>query len=1021
MKRMLINATQAEEIRVALVDGQMLYDIDIETPGNEQKKSNIYKALITRIEPSLEAVFVNYGADRHGFLPFKEISRSYFDAQAVDDKGRPVIKSALKEGQEIIVQVEKEERGNKGAALTTFVSLAGRYLVLMPNNPRAGGVSRRIEGDDRAEIKAVLSELVVPEGMGLIVRTAGVGREVAELQADLEYLQQVWDAILKKSESRKAPFLIYQESDLIIRALRDYMRNDIGEVLIDEPNTYQQALDFVSLVSPDSVDKIRLYQDRTPLFTRYQIESQIESAYERNVALPSGGELVFDVAEALTAVDINSGRSTKGQDIEDTAFNTNLEAADEIARQLRLRDLGGLIVIDFIDMGQPKHQREVENRLRDALKADRARIQLGRISRFGLLEMSRQRLSSSLEESAQHVCPRCMGQGHIRSVESLALSILRLMVDESMKDQTGRVVAQVPVDVGTYLLNEKREQLREIEQNHKVELLIIPNINLETPHFKIERLRHAELAEAPTTSRALIEPLAVAIPERERAPRRPVESVEPAAQPAPQSRAAANTPVAATSSVASTVAANNISALGLLKRVIAQLFGSGEKQSEPAEMTPPAPAKKAPAKRSPRPKDDTKTSSGRTRAATPAGESEARSEDNRREEGKAEGTISEGSSNRRRRSRSKKPAESQKDVQVNANGATNRPAEAAAVTTETPESKGPAKAPARQRGPRSFEPAIRPIAAHEQNLIEQQLKAPVASPAVLPLNVSVKKDPAAQLPPNAALGLLADDRVVPVLAIAASTTQAEASTADASIEDKVVAEEKKALPVALAPTAESQIEEAKETPAAIPMASETPIAVEPAPVIAAEPVIQTKDEMPAFAPEATAEQHEAHPVEAPGNAPWSQVSATLAAKQEGSADASVKTQVVADPVVRQAPAGAIEHKQVESTVTQHESSQSSSGILSEQASMADPIIESVPDEPVSVKPVSVEAAPDQPALDQAAEQSKPVETAKQPDVTTNVAIESTSTAETAAQKNVQPEAMAATDSAEEDIRKESNT
>ena len=471
MKRMLINATHAEEIRVALVDGQTLYDIDIESAGHEQKKSNVYKALITRIEPSLEAVFVNYGAERHGFLPFKEISRSYFDPAAVDDKGRPIIKDALKEGQELIVQVEKEERGNKGAALTTFVSLAGRYLVLMPNNPRAGGVSRRIEGDDRADIKAVLAELDVPEGMGLIVRTAGVGRETAELQSDLNYLQQVWDAILKKSETRKGPFLIYQESDLIIRALRDYMRNDIGEVLIDEPKTFEQAQEFIRLVSPHAIDKLKIYQDRTPLFTRYQIESQIESAYDRTVTLPSGGELVFDVCEALTAVDINSGRSTKGQDIEDTAFNTNLEAAEEIARQLRLRDLGGLVVIDFIDMSQPKHQREVENRLRDSMKMDRARVQLGRISRFGLMEMSRQRLSASLEEAVQHVCPRCHGQGHIRSADSLALSILRIMTDEAMKDQTARVVAQVPVEIATYLLNEKREQIRQIEQDHRVELL----------------------------------------------------------------------------------------------------------------------------------------------------------------------------------------------------------------------------------------------------------------------------------------------------------------------------------------------------------------------------------------------------------------------------------------------------------------------------------------------------------------------------------------------------------------------
>ncbi len=1031
MKRMLINATQAEEIRVALVDGQTLYDIDIETPGHEQKKSNVYKALITRIEPSLEAVFVNYGADRHGFLPFKEISRSYFDSEAVDDKGRPIIKSALKEGQEIIVQVEKEERGNKGAALTTFVSLAGRYLVLMPNNPRAGGVSRRIEGDDRAEIKAALSELVVPEGMGLIVRTAGVGREATELQSDLDYLQQVWDAILKKSESRKAPFLIYQESDLIIRALRDYMRNDIGEVLIDEPNMFQQALDFVNLVSPDSVDKIRLYQDRTPLFTRYQIESQIESAYERTVTLPSGGELVFDVAEALTAVDINSGRSTKGQDIEDTAFNTNLEAAEEIARQLRLRDLGGLVVIDFIDMGQPKHQREVENRLRDALKMDRARVQLGRISRFGLLEMSRQRLSASLEESAQHVCPRCMGQGHIRSVESLSLSILRLVIDESMKDQTGRVVAQVPVDVGTYLLNEKREQLREIELNHQVELLIIPNINLETPHFKIERVRRSDLAEAPTSSRALIEPLAVVLPELERAPRRPIapiEPIRPAPQPAPRPKAAASAPVAATVPAATTNAANT-SALGLLKRVIGQIFGGGEKPAEPEMTAPQAPAKKASASRPPRVKDDNRAAPNRSpRATTQASESEARPEDKRRDEGKVEGTKPEGSGNRRRRSRSRKPAEGQRDSQVNATVSANQPAEASAAITDTTEGKGPAKAPARQREPRSSEPAVRPIAAHEQSLIEQQLKAPVASPSALPLNVSVKRDPAAELAPNAALGLLADDLVVPALVAAAVVTQVEAPAA-ALFENKVADEVNEAPSVASAPVVEPRVK----APADTTIAADTPVDAEPvpAPVIASVPVVQTMEEATQVAAEAApvetstpvseaaAEQIVVHPVEATNDSPWSQASVTLAAKQEEMAPviAPVEAEVVADPVIQEAPMDVQPVVEVESPVAQVESIQESSGASFAQAPVADAIIEPAPVESVvPAEPLSVQSAP----VQAEAAQPIPVEV-EQPEATTEVVADVAPQVETATQEGAQPEVMAATDSSEGEIRKEPNT
>ncbi|WP_246172934.1 ribonuclease E [Thermochromatium tepidum] len=495
MKRMLINATQPEELRVATVDGQLLYNLDIESPGREQKKANIYKGIITRVEPSLEAAFVDYGAERHGFLPLKEIARSYFEPNSIKPGARVNIKESIKEGREVMVQIDKEERGNKGAALTTFISLAGRYLVLMPNNPRAGGVSRRIEGQERTELRDAMSQLKIPEDMGLIVRTAGVGKSVEELQWDLDYLLQLWQAIVHSSESRKAPFLIYQESDVIIRSIRDYLRADIGEIVIDDRAVYERAENFIRQVMPQNLKKLRLYQDEVPLFTRYQIESQIESAFQREVRLPSGGSIVIDHTEALTAIDINSARATKGADIEETALNTNLEAADEIARQLRLRDLGGLFVIDFIDMGPPKNQRAVEERLREALKQDRARVQMARISRFGLLEMSRQRLRPSLGESSQQVCPRCKGQGTIRSVESLALSILRLLEEEAMKDSTERLQAQLPVSVATFLLNEKRRAILDIEQRHEVEILLIPNEHLQTPDYKIERIRTQDLAK----------------------------------------------------------------------------------------------------------------------------------------------------------------------------------------------------------------------------------------------------------------------------------------------------------------------------------------------------------------------------------------------------------------------------------------------------------------------------------------------------------------------------------------------
>ncbi|MGH8155989.1 MAG: Rne/Rng family ribonuclease, partial [Rhodanobacteraceae bacterium] len=493
MKRMLINATQREELRVAIVDGQELYDLDLEIPSREQKKSNIYKARITRVEPSLEACFVDYGADRHGFLPLKEISREYFAGGA--DPGKAGIRDLLKEGQQIIVQVEKEERGNKGAALTTYISLAGRYMVLMPNSPNAGGVSRRIEGEDRQALKDALQHVDVPDDMGLIVRTAGVGRDAEELQWDLDYLLQLWKAISEAAAAKPAPFLIYQESKLFIRALRDYLRADIGEILIDEPSLYADAREFMQQVMPHSLNKLKLYDDTTPLFTRFQIETQIESAYDRTVRLPSGGSIVIDPTEALTSIDINSARATKGSDIEDTAFHTNCEAAVEIARQLRIRDLGGLVVIDFIDMESSRHQRDVEDQLRNALKLDRARVQIGRISRFGLLELSRQRLRPSLEESTQIVCPRCDGHGHIRGVESLSLSALRLIEEHAIKENTGEVLVQAPARVANYLLNEKRASVVEIELRHQAHVVIVADENLETPHLEITRIRDNEMGE----------------------------------------------------------------------------------------------------------------------------------------------------------------------------------------------------------------------------------------------------------------------------------------------------------------------------------------------------------------------------------------------------------------------------------------------------------------------------------------------------------------------------------------------
>lgn len=504
MKRILINATHEEELRVAMVDGQRLFDLDIDTPSREQKKGNIYKGKITRVEPSLEAVFVEYGAEKQGFLSLKEISKSYFRNPSKDGEssGRINVQDVLSVGQELVVQIEKEERGNKGAALTTFISLAGRYLVLMPNSPRAGGISRRIEGEERAELQEALRSLEVPDDMGMIVRTAGVGKQPEELQWDLEYLLQLWTAIDTATKDRPAPFLVYQESNIIIRALRDYLRKDIGEILVDSPEVYQTGYDFMRMVMPHDLSKFKLYQDRVPLFTRYQVESQIESAFRHEVRLPSGGALVIDPTEALISIDVNSARANKGGDIEETAFNTNLEAAEEIARQLRLRDLGGLVVIDFIDMGPTRHQREVENRLREHLKADRARVQVGRISRFGLLEMSRQRLRPALGDAHQEVCPRCAGLGHVRGVESLGLAVLRIVEEEASKDKISQLVVQLPVPVATFMLNEKRFEIDAIEKRHTVKLLLIPNPHLETPHYEIERIK--EGSERNTTSHQLV-------------------------------------------------------------------------------------------------------------------------------------------------------------------------------------------------------------------------------------------------------------------------------------------------------------------------------------------------------------------------------------------------------------------------------------------------------------------------------------------------------------------------------------
>ncbi len=592
MKRMLINATQPEEVRVALVDGQRLYDLDIESRAREQKKASIFKGRITRVEPSLEAAFVDFGADRHGFLPLKEIARSYFKKKDGDGNGRRSIAELIDEGQEVIVQVEKEERGTKGAALSTFVSLAGRYLVLMPNNPRAGGISRRIEGDDRDVLREALSSLNIPEGMGVIVRTAGIGRSPEEMQSDLNWLVELWQNIGKAADGGKAPLLLYQENNIILRAIRDNLRTDIGEVLVDENAAFEEAQAFIEQVMPNFRDRIKHYSDTIPLFSRYQIESQIESAFEREVKLPSGGSIVIDPTEALVSIDINSARATKGADIEETALNTNLEAAEEIARQLRLRDIGGLIVIDFIDMTGAKNQRAVESRMREVLEKDRARVQLGRISRFGLLEMSRQRLRSSLEELTTELCPRCAGQGRIRDIRSLALAVLRVMEEEALKDRSSVVRAIVPIAVGSYLLNEKRRDVADIERRTGTHLVIVPSGNFETPNYEVQRLREDhvaaegeiasyELAEHETEEAVTAQPFPAPT-------RRPQEAV---VRPTPPPSATA---VAVPPPQSSPLTEEQRP--GLLRRLLSGLFKPAPRASaEPAPVRPkPVTAERAP-------------------------------------------------------------------------------------------------------------------------------------------------------------------------------------------------------------------------------------------------------------------------------------------------------------------------------------------------------------------------------------------------------------------------------------------
>ncbi len=675
MKRMLFNATQAEELRVAIVDGQKLVDLDIESASKEQRKGNIYKGVVTRVEPSLEAAFVDYGCERHGFLPFKEIARSCLP-------GNGKVPENLKEGQELLVQVEKDERGNKGAALTTYISLAGRYVVLMPTNPRGGGVSRRIEGEERNELRDTLAQLDVPEGMSLIARTAGIGRSAEEFQWDLSYLLRIWEAIDGAAKQIKAPELIYLESNLITRAIRDHFSADIGEILIDTEDVYEQARAFMENVMPANVNKVKLYRDDVPLFSRFQIEHQIESAFSRQVNLPSGGAIVIDHTEALVSVDVNSARATKGSDVEQTAYNTNLEAADEVARQMRLRDLGGLIVIDFIDMENPKHQREVENRLRDALHHDRARVQTGKISRFGLLEMSRQRLQPSLGETSHTACPRCHGTGHIRGTESSALHILRILQEEAMKENTGAVHVQLPVDVATFLLNEKRVDIHTMESRFKVNVVLIPNIHMETPNYTITRLRHDELNQrdgaepsyrmmAVPETESTYQTAQAAAPARQEAA---VKSIAPPPQPAPM-------PAAAQPVVPATAPQQT----GLFDRIFGWFRKRGDEA--PAEAAPVAEAVAAAPARSERNGERRERKPGQRRGRGEGRNGEARQAESRNGEARNGETRTEARAERSESAKPPRPPRQPKQPRPEVEAAPRSPEVAAAPVEAAGEDK----------------------------------------------------------------------------------------------------------------------------------------------------------------------------------------------------------------------------------------------------------------------------------------------------------------------------------------------
>ena len=916
MKRMLFNATQAEELRVAIVDGQKLIDLDIESAAKEQRKSNIYKGVITRIEPSLEACFVDYGADRHGFLPFKEVSRAYF--QSGIEPGKAKINEALKEGQELIVQVEKDERGNKGAALTTYVSLAGRYLVLMPNNPRGGGVSRRVDGDERAELRETMDQLQVPQGMSLIARTAAIGRQAEELQWDLNYLLQLWSAIEGAAQQQSGPFLIYLEGSLVIRAIRDYFQPDIGEILIDTDEIYEQAKAFMGTVMPGNISRVKRYRDDVPLFSRFQIEHQIETAFARQVNLPSGGAIVIDHTEALVAVDVNSGRATKGADIEETALRTNLEAADELARQLRLRDLGGLIVIDFIDMESAKNQREVENRLRDALRFDRARVQMGKISRFGLMELSRQRLRPALAETSYIPCPRCTGTGHIRSTESAALHILRILEEEAMKENTGAVHVQVPVDVATFLLNEKRPDIQAIELRHKVTILLIPNVHLETPAHTIARLRHDDLNhdDAREPSYKMVdmpaeEAVARSAQNEAAKPRQEavVKGIAPE-QPAP---------VVAEKPAAAPVAEAKPSG-GLFARIMSWFGGAKEEAAPAAPTQTEAPKKPRENRRERNEGRDNRRNGRNARRDEERGERQERSE-RQEKPAREESTVNNGERQERRQRNNEQRREKRERQPVQEVTASNDSSVAniavPAVVPALEQSTGNGEESGnRRRGRRGGRNRgeRRQEGENGENQNLQPAASDVASnpelnqePVVVVIPAAV--EPAASAAPVASEVIAVTPAPETAPAAPEITTEAPASAPanaplphaepQAPVAVAHVAEETPAAPVILgeAPQSQPEAAPAPASEAEIPAApSSAPVQAAPAPQLAEEPVVKVNETAPAAE---VAEQPAAAVATPPAAA--APVVANVEQALAGSGLVMVQTTSAAVPVATEAP------------------------------------------------------------------------------------------------------------------------